>query len=190
MFRMRMVVAGQVEMDRGLARFTDGVSDWRPIWNVFADTFYAYLKGQFTSEGEEGLGVKWAPLSAVYAAWKATHFAGKPILQRTGRLMASLTSQKAPGAVYIARPKSLTIGSEVPYAIYHQTGTGRMPQRKEVVLNEGAKRELMKLAQMYLIQIASQVGFRRGLTPTAVSQLSAAKAKYPDWPLPWEGANA
>lgn len=182
MFRMRMVVAGQVEMDRGLARFTDGIADWRPIWNVFGDTFYAYLSGQFQSEGAEGLGTPWKPLSAQYAAWKAKHFPGKPILQRTGALMASLTGPKAAGSVFAPMPKSLTIGSTVPYALYHQLGTGRMPQRKEIVLTEEAKRELMKLAQMYLIQIASSCGFRRGMTPTDVTKLSAARAKYSSWP--------
>lgn len=190
MFRFRMDVAGQVEMDRGLARFTDGVSDWRPIWIVFADSFYAHLRAHFASEGAEGLGAKWASLSAAYAAWKAVHYPGKPILQRSGALLASLTSSTAPGAVYQPKPKSLTIGSSVPYAIYHQKGTGRMPQRKEIALDERTKRELMKIAQMYLIQIASSVGLRQGLTPLQLSQLSAARAKYPGWPLPWEGAKA
>ncbi len=186
MFRVRMVVAGEVEMDRGLARFTEGVADWRPIWNVFADTFYSYIKAQFASEGAEALGSKWAQLSDAYAAWKAVHYPGKPILERTGRLLASLSSSKGAGAVYEPKPKSLTIGSTVPYAIFHQKGTEKMPQRKEIVLSEHAKRELMKLAQMYLIQIASSVGLRKGLTPLQLSQLSAARAKYPGWPLPWE----
>lgn len=182
MFQMRIAVAGEVVMDRGLARFTDGISDWRPIWPVFADTFYAYLRGQFKSEGSEGLGAKWASLSESYAAWKAVHYPGKPILQRTGRLLESLSSRKDEGAIYIPAPKSLTIGSSVPYAIFHQKGTGHMPPRKEIALGEPAKRELMKLAQMYLIEIATKVGFRRGLTPTEQSKLSAARAKYASWP--------
>jgi len=177
-----MAVAGTVEMDRGLARFTDGISDWRPIWPVFADTFYAYIRSQFSSEGEEGLGAKWAKLSDSYAAWKAKHFPGKPILQRTGALIASLTGASAPGAVYQPQPHSLTIGSTIPYALYHQTGTGRMPQRKEIVFSEPAKRELMKLAQMYLVEIATKVGFRNGLTATEQSSLSAVKGKYGRWP--------
>ncbi len=190
MFRVRMVVAGVVEMDRGLARFTDGVSDWRPIWPVFGDSFYAHLRAHFESEGEEGLGGKWTPLNSAYAAWKAVHFPGKKILQRTGALAASLSRREAAGAVFQPMPRSLTIGSAVTYAIYHQTGTRRMPQRKEIALDEPVKRELMRIAQMYLIQIASMAGFREGLTPTEVSRLAAVKAKYPSWPAPWERNNA
>lgn len=185
MFRFRMVVAGEVEMDRGLARFTDGIADWRPIWPVFGDNFYAHLKSVFSTEGEAGAG-KWAPLSEKYAAWKARRYPGRPILQRTGRLEASLTDRHAEGARYEATPKSLTIGSTVKYGIFHQTGGDHLPQRKEIALPEPVKRELMRIAQMYLVQIASSAGFRRGLTPTEVGQLHAVKAKYPDWPLPWE----
>ncbi len=185
MFRFRMVVAGEVEMDRGLARFTDGIADWRPIWPVFGDNFYAHLRQTFATEGDAGPG-RWAPLSEKYAEWKARRFPGRPILERTGRLVASLTGPKAPGSIFKATPQSLTVGSEIPYGIYHQTGTDRMPQRKEIALPEAAKREMMRIAQMYLIQIASSAGFRRGLTPTEVGQLHAAKAKYPHWPLPWE----
>lgn len=185
MFRFRMVVAGEVEMDRGLARFTDGISDWRPIWPVFGDNFYAHIRQTFATEGDAGPG-KWAPLSEKYAEWKAKRFPGKTILERTGKLMASLTERKAEGSVFEASPKSLTIGTSVRYAIYHQAGTGRMPQRKEIALPEPAKRELMRIAQMYLIQIASSAGFRRGLEPTEVGRLHAIKAKYPNWPLPWE----
>jgi len=182
MFRFRMVVAGGVEMDRGLARFTDGISDWRPIWPVFSDSFYAWIRGQFESEGAAAGGGKWWKLSEAYAAWKERHFPGKPILQRTGALMASLTSSKAAGAVYIAAPRSLTIGSDIPYAVFHQVGAGHLPQRKEIAFSEAGKRELMKIAQMYLVEIATKVGFRQGLAPTDQARLSSIRAKYGRWP--------
>jgi len=182
MFRFRMSAAGGEEMDFGLARFTDGISDWRPIWPVFADTFYAYLRGQFRSVGSEGLGKPWTALSANYAAWKAKHFPGKTILERTGALVASLTSRTAPGAVYQAQAKSLSLGTSIPYGLYHQTGTSRMPQRKEIVFTKSETVELAKLAQMYLVEIATKVGFRQGLTPLEQSKLSAVRAKYSSWP--------
>lgn len=182
MFRFRMTVAGEVAMDRGLARFTDGISDWRPIWPVFGDEFYAHLKAQFETEGEAGLGSKWKPLSEVYAAWKERHFPGKKILERTGELKASLSSRTAAGSVYEERPQSLTIGSSIPYGIYHQTGGRKLPQRKEIALDERTKRELMRLAQAYLVQIATNAGWRRGMSPTDAAALAAARAKYRSWP--------
>lgn len=167
-----MVVAGQVEMDRGIARFADGVADYRPIWPVIADDFYAQIKAQFATEGAEG-GEKWAELSPEYAKWKEVHFEGKPILQRSGDLMASLTSPNDANAVYIEGRKTLTVGSKVSYAIYHQKGTKKMPARPEIQMSENFKRMAMKNVQAYLVQMASQCGFRDGMTPLSASALGA-----------------
>jgi phage gpG-like protein len=172
MFRFRMEIAGQVQMDRGIARFADGVADYRPIWPVIADDFYAQVKDQFKSEGTEG-GDKWQELKPVYAKYKEAHWPGKPILQRTGDLMASLTTQSDPNAVYIEARKTLTLGSRVSYAKYHQTGTGKMAARPEIQLTELFKRLAMKNVQSYLVQMASQCGFRTGSTPVDVSKFGA-----------------
>src|SRR4051812_37400525 len=52
-----------------------------------------------------------------------------PILFDTGRLYESL-SPGGPGYIErFAGPLSIFVGTAVPYAIYHQTGTTRMPQR-------------------------------------------------------------
>lgn len=172
MFRFRMEIAGQVQMDRGIARFADGVADYRGVWPVIADDFYAQVKDQFKSEGTEG-GDKWQELTPVYAKYKEAHWPGKPILQRTGNLMTSLTTQNDPNSVYIAARKTLTLGSRVSYARFHQTGTGRMAARPEIQLTELFKRLAMKNVHSYLVQIASQSGFRQGLTPVDVSRIGA-----------------
>ena len=54
MFRFRLEIAGEVQMDRGIARFADGVADYRPIWSVIEDDFYALEQDQFKSQGAEG----------------------------------------------------------------------------------------------------------------------------------------
>jgi hypothetical protein len=62
MFRFKMEIAGEVQLDRGIARFSEGVGDYTPIWPVIEDDFYAEEKSQFASEGADG-GEKWTPLS-------------------------------------------------------------------------------------------------------------------------------
>jgi len=57
-----MDIAGEAQLDRGIGRFADGVSDYRPIWPVIEDDFYAEEKAQFASEGAEG-GERWQELS-------------------------------------------------------------------------------------------------------------------------------
>ena len=142
-------------MDRGIARFADGVTDYRPIWPVIEDDFYAQEKAQFASEGSEA-GNKWQELTPEYEKWKAAHFPGKQILQRTGDLEKSMTSPTDPNAVLIEERKTLTLGSRVSYAIYHQRGTRKMPARPEIELTEAFKRTVMHHIQTYLVQMASQ----------------------------------
>ena len=161
MFRFRLEIAGQVQMDRGIARFSAGVADYRPIWPVIEDEFYAQEKDQFATEGREG-GAHWQELSPVYAGWKAMHYPGRPILERTGSLVDSLTNPNSPHGVRIEERKTLTLGSRLPYAIYHQTGTSRMPARPEIQFPEALKRTMMHHIQTYLVQIASQSGLRQG----------------------------
>ena len=111
-------------MDRGIARFADGVADYRPIWPVIEEDFYAQMKDQFKTEGAEG-GEAWVPLTPEYAGWKEQHYPGQPILQRTGDLYNSLTSSTDANAVLVEGRKSLTLGSRVPYGMYHQSNEPR-----------------------------------------------------------------
>lgn len=175
MFRFRLDIAGEIQMDRGIARFADGVTDYRPIWPVMADVFYEMEKRQFETEGEEG-GRAWPALSPEYAGWKEAHYPGQPILQRTGDLVKSLTSQHDPNAVFVSKPKMLTLGSKLPYAIYHQSLLPRkvLPRRPAIQFSEPWKRAMMRELQVYLVQIATQGGFRTGLKPTDVARY----AKY------------
>lgn len=86
---------------------------------------------QFDAEGSGPQSGSWAPLSVSYAKWKAAHFPGKPILQRTGALKAALTGPGANARRDISG-NTLSFGTTgLPYASFHQTGTGRMPARPE-----------------------------------------------------------
>jgi phage gpG-like protein len=165
-------IAGEVQMDRGIARFSDGVTDYRPIWPSIEDDFYAQVKDQFKTEGAAG-GEKWQELSPEYAGWKAVNFPGKPILQRSGDLMKSLTSGSDPNAIKREERKTLTLGSSVPYAIYHQSPAPRkvLPRRPEIMLTEPFKRGVMRIMQTYLVQMATASGFRHGLTPLETSSI-------------------
>ena len=183
MFRFRMDIAGETQLDRGIARFADGVADYSPIWPVIADDFYAEEKAQFASEGEAG-GERWQELSPEYAGWKEVHYPGQPILQRTGALAASLTSANDPNAVNQQSRKMLTLGTRVPYAIYHQSiePRTRLPRRPVIMLSNGFKTGAMRHIQAYLVQIATQVGFRTGLTPIQAAALSARAGGGPGIP--------
>jgi len=180
MFRFTLTVAGETQMDRGIARFADGVSDYRPLWPEIYALFLEEERGQFASEGSHG-GSQWAPLSPRYAKWKEVRYPGRPILVREGTLRGSLTDRNAPGAVFQPEPRKLVMGSSVPYALFHQMGTRRMPARPEIKLTEPFKRKAMKQLQSYLVERATEAGFRGGMTPSDVQRVQGAMDKYSGW---------
>lgn len=73
----------------------------------------------------------WAPLDAGYGAWKAVRFPGMPPMVKTGRLMASMTGN-SPDSIFSVTPTSMSIGTKVSYAKFHQYGTTKMPKREIV----------------------------------------------------------
>ena len=175
MIRFGMDVSGEIQMDRGIGRFSEACSDYRPIWPVVIEEFHQMEVRQFRSEGDEG-GSPWAPLSEPYAAWKAATYGDKPILERTGRLYRSLTSFD-PDAVIKQQPKLLTLGTAVPYAIYHQSikpRSSNLPRRPEIQVTDDFRKQVMRLLHAYLVQVATQSGFRRGLAPLDQSRMAAA----------------
>jgi phage gpG-like protein len=72
----------------------------------------------------------WSPLSPAYAAWKMARFPGAPPMVQTGRLFASLTGATA--SFETMTNTSISIGTSVEYAKFHQYGTTKMPKRKIV----------------------------------------------------------
>ena len=86
---------------------------------------------QFDAEGAGPQAGSWAPLSVSYAKWKQAHFPGQPKLVATGKLRAALTGPGSNSRRDVSG-NELTFGTiGIPYASFHQTGTGKMPARPE-----------------------------------------------------------
>ena len=101
--------------------------DFRTLgtWDAVATEFRKIEKEQFAGEGIGPSG-KWKPLSAVYAKRKIKKYGNQPILQASGRLAKSLTGTTA-DSVLEKTAQELTIGTNVPYAGYHQRGSKARP---------------------------------------------------------------
>lgn len=124
-------IDGQEQFNWAVDSISKSITDWRGVWPEVEQIFYRAQLEQFNSEGSRG-GSRWTPLSDNYRNWKQKKYPGRPILVLTGRLKRSLTVNGAGGADQVRdqQPMSLTLGSVVPYAIYHQRGTKRMAQRQ------------------------------------------------------------
>ena len=148
---------------KSLAGFQDAMADQAPALGEIADDFREMVARQFASEGRAE-GMPWAarhhpsvpsslrrgsakrgvvkarPGQALYRMVTG-QAQGLPLLVRTGALRDSLTRKGAAGHVEELDRQTLSIGSRLSYALFHQLGTRRMAARPIVVLSDarGAK---------------------------------------------------
>lgn len=98
--------------------FTQAISNWRRAWKrIIDEVLRPFVSAQFATQGREE-GTSWARLAPSTLARRAPG----PILVQTGRLKRSFTG----GAEHVEKidDARLAWGSAVPYALFHQTGTG------------------------------------------------------------------
>jgi phage gpG-like protein len=123
-------------VENALAGFQESLADQQPALAAIADDFREMIAQQFASEGRAE-GTPWPPLAP---ATLRRRRGLTPILYQTGALLRSLSEPGATGHVEEIEDYSLTLGSRLPYAVFHQTGTRRLPARPIIVLS-GARSE-------------------------------------------------
>lgn len=154
MLQITVNVAGLKQMGVAIERFAEDIKDFRALWPFVIDELGAITERQFDTRGRG----QWAPLSSRYARWKATHYPGRPLLVRTGRLRDEVTGQH--GKAWIVSRNQITLRPSVRYWRYHQTGTHTMPARPIVDLQSSDKVRLTKIGQRWLVETAEKRGLR------------------------------
>lgn len=156
MFVLKFSITGQDQVLRTFTCWTEGLRDFSPALEDIADDFLNLEQQQFAGEGRTGSG-GWKALSPDYAAWKATNYPGAKILERDGWLRDSLTVKDAPFQIRDITATQAVLGTNVPYGMYHQTGTKRMPARPPIQLSESDKTRWGKLVHEWLFAMAESV---------------------------------
>lgn len=106
---------------RGMA---SRAADFIPAFGVIDTSFSLIEKAKFAQEGPG-----WPALADSTAAYKASMgFSPKILGPRTGVLEASLTAHGT-GSILKTTPYSITMGTNVSYAIFHQLGMPANPLR-------------------------------------------------------------
>ena len=149
--RFTFECSGQTLIDRELLRFGDRTVDVSPAFHVISDLMMDETKLQFATEGGHASG-GWRPLKAATIKEKQRQGMRLQILQRTGALLDSLTVKGDANQVLEITPQTLTFGSRVPYADFHQTGTSHMPRRPPLAFTEPAKRAVLKVIQEWIVK--------------------------------------
>lgn len=155
--RFRIEVDGAQVLDRSFNRITDKISDFRDIWPEVQKTFLEIESDQFASGGAKGASGDWEDLAPSTIEKKG--FMGSFKLIESGDLKASVSRKGAKGQIYDPQPLELTLGTSIPYAIYHQRGTKRMPARPVIDLSEESKRKIQKSIQKGLVDFVRKAGF-------------------------------
>jgi phage gpG-like protein len=164
-----------------VGQFRQMLGDWTPAFEIIAhDVLEVHALGQFASEGGLDTG-GWAKLADSTVKKRGS---AHPILRSSeATLMKSFQRGGASHREEIT-PRRLLWGSDVPYSLFHQTGTGKgfehdevetgpgtgrgMARRAILRLGKAARNEIMTRLQARLNQIARQIGYRilgRGATP-------------------------
>jgi phage gpG-like protein len=127
------------------------IDDLTPAWQRMIPALQDYIARRIASGGTLHNLPPFAPLSPRYARYKAKRYPGAPILVRTGRLFRSLTTN-TDDTIADIQPDHLTFGTRVPYALYHQLGTRKMPARPPIKLSKPIQTQLLTILRNYLIQ--------------------------------------
>ena len=154
-------------VDKALANFRASLADEAPALQALADDFRAMIAEQFASEGRAE-GTPWPPrlgatrrgtgvppvntrkMRVPRRSGRPGQAQGLPLLIRTGALRDSLIGPSAPGHIEETDEASLTIGSRLPYAMFHQLGTRRMPARPMIVLTDARAERWLQIVQQQI----------------------------------------
>lgn len=145
---LRLDLNGETLLRRRIEGLLDNVEDLSPAMRQIADHFHQHMEDVFLSEGGATAHGQWKSLDAQYALWKARYGPSRSMLRYSDRLMNSLTSGGAAGAIEDITKDSLTVGTAVQVGAWnlgslHQGGTKRMPQRRIIDPPEAVKERWM-----------------------------------------------
>lgn len=124
MAQLELEVKGAKDVRMRFRKLKEGLDDLDKPLRESIPFLRAFVAANYESEGASS-GAPWAPLSGPYAAWKARHYPGRPILVATGEMKArtlSVDAWKIEGNRLIFDPDS-------DIWLYHQEGTRYIARR-------------------------------------------------------------
>jgi len=110
--KIRVSTTGVTATSRRLSLYGRKLKTYRSLYRGIGAEIARAERAWFATRGAG----TWQPLSPRYAAWKARHFPGRPLMVRSGKLRAALTSQaqfiqiREPDVMIIDLPESVWYG--------------------------------------------------------------------------------
>lgn len=123
---------------RQLATWGMYVRSLEPAWEQIGEDLLGDFAQNMVRGGGFFGGGPWAPLAESTIKDKQRQGYGMmPIMWRTGALADSLAEKDAPGNVFVTTPESVTVGTSVYYAQFHQHGSKKQKLRTTVTRVRG-----------------------------------------------------
>lgn len=139
-------VEGQDKWLRRIQHIAEGLADFTKLGEALTPVVWAHLGDWFDSKGDGS----WEPLSEEYAAWKAVHYPGAPLMVLTGDLGESMHGNGEFAVMHNGRDGAAW-GTRVPYAKAHQHGSKRgLPARPLIKLNDSFRRDFITASRVWM----------------------------------------
>lgn len=137
MLSVRLEIKGDKKAIAQLNKMLDTFKDWKPELQAVGDFLVSFYQNPvFETEG--GIfGARWQPLTPAYANRKAIKYPGRGILEASGRMRRSYETHVFANLLELVNPTE--------YAILHQEGRGRLPERLLIRVDEPRKREIVEV---------------------------------------------
>lgn len=150
--RVELDIFGDVQLRREILRWGDHAQDASPAFRSILTKWIGWETRQFQSQGGYASG-KWKPITKAWRDEKKRRGLDTRILHMTGRLRRSLTLAAAVGgdAVREVKRDSLTYGTNVEYAPFHQHGNPPiLARRRPVEFRDRDRASTVKVLQLWI----------------------------------------
>lgn len=125
--KISLDITGYSEAVKALSDVKDIIVDFKPVLQDISTYLLGQFEADFAPRGQL-IGENWAPLSPKYQEWKANHYSGQGILERTGFMSGAFELE-------VGNTEAI-ISNLAPYANFHQqdddgpASSGKMPRRR------------------------------------------------------------
>ena len=146
-FWTEVSAGGQAQLEHLYKGLLIRLRDLTPAWHAILDDLDTVEAKWFDTEG----GGSWRPLSPRYAAWKAKHYPGRPLLVREGFLRDALTNRGGRFRTEAIREHDARVSVHLPYAGEHQRGTATLPARPVIGINDQDRQRWVRLIRRFVM---------------------------------------
>lgn len=139
LFDMGGEVVGEDLAILKLTRIDSNITNMKPAFQDIVGEYRKDVEKQFQSEGRH-FGFPWAQLkdSTISQRIRQGYPGEHPILKRSGDLKDSLTRASDPNACQVVTRQQWFIGTQIPYAAFHQSRAPRyrLPRRAFLAISK------------------------------------------------------